>query len=66
MSAPIGRRGGYELGILRAIAHDDLSPFSSPVAEELNRAFALAEVSAEFANKTFAFLSGTRKSKVHS
>ena len=55
ISAPVGRRGGFELGILRAIARDNLSPFHSPVAEELNRAYALSEVSAEFANATFDF-----------
>ncbi|KAH8070425.1 hypothetical protein JL721_5196 [Aureococcus anophagefferens] len=38
ISAPIGRRGGFELGILRAIARDSLAPFKSPIAEELNRA----------------------------
>ena len=63
VSAPIGRRGGYELGILRAIAKDDLSPFSSPIAEELSRAFALGEVSAEFANRTFKFLASSHQKK---
>ena len=64
ISAPIGRRGGFELGILRAIARDSLAPFKSPIAEELNRAYALSEVSAEFVNATLSFfLKGLKDKK---
>ena len=55
VSAPLGRRGPQELGTLRAVARDDLSPATSPLAEVLNRAYALAETTAEHINATLAW-----------
>lgn len=55
ISAPIGRHGAHELGMLRAVTKDALSLFTSPIAEELNRAYGLAEVCGENMNATMDF-----------
>lgn len=62
VSAPLGLVGGYELGTLRAVQRDSMSPFDSPIAEEINRAYALSETSAQFMNQTLDFFfSNSRK-----
>lgn len=58
VSAPLGLVGGYELGTLRAVQRDSMSPFDSPIAEEINRAFAVSEISAQFINQTLDFFLG--------
>lgn len=58
VSAPLGRVGGYELGTLRAVTRDSMSPFHSPLAEEINRAFGLSETSSQFIHDTLAFFQG--------
>ena len=41
--------------MLRAVTKDALSLFTSPIAEELNRAYGLAEVCGENMNATMDF-----------
>mmetsp|Transcript_15481 Transcript_15481/g.62318 ORF Transcript_15481/g.62318 Transcript_15481/m.62318 type:complete len:152 (+) Transcript_15481:498-953(+) len=65
VSAPIGRRGGYELGMLRAVTRDSMSPLTSPIGEEINRAYALGETTCEFINDTLRAFLGALKTTKH-
>ncbi|KAJ1458361.1 hypothetical protein M885DRAFT_562106 [Pelagophyceae sp. CCMP2097] len=61
VSAPVGRRGPQELGMLRALTRDRLEVGRSPIAQEMHRAYALNEVTAEFMNETLAFFLASRE-----